>query len=430
MRLALLSIVAALLLPALAPAQPYAGGAKPKIGGGLPPFFQAMKRHDITVRVSKQTPEGVVPMEAGATVGIRIMAGGAKIKDYSEKTKADGTALFIGIPSNPEVQRQISYQVFVVHEGVKFPFALDGVPTDEAEIQVTVQPVAVDLSNVRATHAFIEMFPDEEALVVRHEMRLRNIGDTVVNLGALEGGGLKLPCPDGAKRPGLHDEHDPLVEARGTDIIFKGALLPGGREASFSMVYSIPYDQPTFEWSQTMPVPTTVGLIVAPKDRQKGHRKAFPLTLKNQNDAFKMEDSELAGGRRFQLIRGNGAELKAGEPLRFQVTGLPVPSNWPRWALVGALGLVVLVVLFGFRRRERSEGGPVMSRAHLIAERDRLVRALARMRRAHERGRMTQTRFEREEEAITARLVSLYRALDRTANERGGEDARGMEAAR
>lgn len=412
----LLLLVGALCLPSFALAQPYAGGAgKATAGGGLPPFFASMKRHDVTVRVSQQTPEGEKPMAAGTKVGIRIMAGGAKIKDYNEVTRADGTALFEGVPSNPEVQRSISYQVFVEHEGVRFPFDLDGVPTDEAEIQVTVQPVAVDLSTVRARHAFIEMFPDEESLVVRHEMRLRNIGDTVVNLGALEGGGLKLPCPDGAKRPGLHDEHDPLVEARGTDIIFKGALLPGGAEASFSMVYSIPYDQPTFQWSQAMPVPTSVGLIVAPKDRQKGHRQAFPLTLELADDTFKTEESELAGGRRFQLIRGGGHELKAGEALRFEVTGLPVPSTWPRWALVGALVIVILVVLIGYRRKSDGADGPVLSRTHLIAERDRLVRALARMRRAHERGQMTKTRFEREQEAVTARLVSLYRALDRMA---------------
>ena len=400
--------------PAAVMAQPYmGGGVKKTAGGGLPPFFASMKRHDITVRVSEQTADGVKASGAGVNVGIRIMAGGAKIKDYTEKTRADGTALFEGVPSNPEVQRAISYQVSVEHDGVKFPFDIDGIPTDEAEVQVTVGGVTTDISNVRASHSFIEMFPDEESLVVRHEMRLRNIGDQVINLGALPGGGLKLPCPEGAKRPGLHDEHDPLVEARGTDIIFKGALLPGGQEASFSMVYSIPYDKTGFEWSQTMPVPTSIGLIVAPKERQKGHRKAFPLTLHVSDGPLKTEDSELAGGKRFQLIRGHGHELKAGEALRFSVTGLPVAPNWKIYALVGGVLAVIFIVLFGFRRRE-TEDGPVLSRTHLIAERDRLVRALARMRRAHDRGKMSEVRFTKEQEAITARLVSLYRALDRT----------------
>lgn len=404
---------ASALLGAPAGAQPYAGDSKPA-GGGLPPFFATMKRHDITVRVNAVTPEGETPVGAGVTVGIRIMAGGAKIKDYTEKTRADGSALFEGVPSNPEVQRSISYQVFVEHKGVKFPFDLDGVPTDEAEVHVTVGQVTTDISTVRASHAFIEMFPDEESLVVRHEMRLRNIGSQTVDLGALPGGGLKLPCPEGAKRPGLHDEHDPKVEARGTDIIFKGALLPGGQEASFSMVYSIPYDQKRFQWRQVMPVPTSVGLVVAPKDRQKGHRKAFPLSLSIAGDSpLKIEDSKLAGGKRFQLLRGHGHELAAGEALTFTVDGLPVPSNWKAYTLLAALGGVILVVLFGFRRSSSADGGPVLSRTHLIAERDRLVRALARMRRAHERGKMSEVRFTKEQEAITARLVSLYRALDR-----------------
>lgn len=406
-------VASAALLAAPALAQPYMGGAK-QGAGGLPPFFASMKRHDITVRVNQATPEGETPVGAGVTVGIRIMAGGAKIKDYTEKTRADGSALFEGVPSNPEVQRSISYQVFVEHKGVKFPFDLDGVPTDEAEVHVTVGGVTTDISTVRASHAFIEMFPDEESLVVRHEMRLRNIGSQTVDLGALPGGGLKLPCPEGAKRPGLHDEHDPKVEARGTDIIFKGALLPGGEEASFSMVYSIPYDQKRFQWRQVMPVPTSVGLVVAPKDRQKGHRKAFPLSLSIAGDSpLKVEDSKLAGGKRFQLLRGHGHELAAGEALTFTVDGLPVPSNWKAYTLLAALGGVILVVLFGFRRSGDADGGPVLSRTHLIAERDRLVRALARMRRAHERGKMSEVRFTKEQEAITARLVSLYRALDR-----------------
>ena len=41
--------------------------------------------------------------------------------------------------------------------------------------------------------------------------------------------------------------------------------------------------------------------------------------------------------------------------------------------------------------------------------------ALARMKKALERGRIPQTRYDREQEAITARLVSIYRALDRMA---------------
>lgn len=414
MRPLFIALSALCVLSAGAPvgAQPYMGGAK-KAGGGLPPFFASMKRHDITVRVNEATADGEKPVAAGVKVGIRIMAGGAKIKDYTEKTTADGSALFEGVPSNPEVQRSISYQVFVEHKGVKFPFDLDGVPTDEAEVHVTVGGVTTDISTVRASHAFIEMFPDEESLVVRHEMRLRNVGSQTVDLGALPGGGLKLPCPDGAKRPGLHDEHDPKVEARGTDIIFKGALLPGGEETSFSMVYSIPYDQKTFKWRQTMPVPTSIGLVVAPKDRQKGHRKAFPLSLSLPSDSpLKIENSELTGGKRFQLVRGHGFELPADQPLTFTVQGLPVQSNWKAFTLLAALGGVIFVVLFGFRRKSEADG-PVLSRTHLIAERDRLVRALARMRRAHERGKLSDVRFTKEQEAITARLVSLYRALDR-----------------
>ncbi|MEZ4470043.1 MAG: hypothetical protein R3F60_04390 [bacterium] len=93
------------------------------------------------------------------------------------------------------------------------------------------------------------------------------------------------------------------------------------------------------------------------------------------------------------------------------MTGLPPSPHWKAWALLASIVGVVAFVLLGFRRR--GEQGMRLSRAHLVTERDRLVKALARMRRAKEKGRMSEVRFEREREAITARLVSLYRALDR-----------------
>ena len=83
----------------------------------------------------------------------------------------------------------------------------------------------------------------------------------------------------------------------------------------------------------------------------------------------------------------------------------------PNVLLVLTLSAVTLFVLIGFRRRGETQGLR-MSVSHLEADRDRLVRALARMRRAMEKGQMSASRYEREQEAVTARLVSIYRAID------------------
>ncbi|MCA9528078.1 MAG: hypothetical protein KC549_17450 [Myxococcales bacterium] len=404
--------LAIFVLSAPALAQPYAGGAGGPAAGGLPPFLAKMQRHDLTLRVSRRAPDGTLtPAGAGLSVGVRILANGSRVKDYVARTDAAGVALLEGVPSNPEVQGAIGYEAWVVADDVRFPFDLDGAPTGEAEIQVALPEVTTGLEGVALEHSFIELFPDEEALVARHEMRLTYDGTRAVNLGALPGGGLMLPCPPGAKHPSLHDEHDPLVEVRGTTLVFKGALLPGGEPATITVVYQIPYDAETFEWSQAMPVPSRLGVVVVSKDRQPGHRVALPLGLQVRDGLGAIDRTELDGGKRFELIRGGDKVLAANEPLRFAVTGLPPAPHWKAWVLLATIAGVIGVVLLGFRRR--GADGMRLSRAHLVTERDRLVRALARMRRARDKGRMSEVRFEREREAITARLVSLYRALDR-----------------
>jgi hypothetical protein len=382
--------------------------------GGLPPFMQSMERHPMTVKVEVWQPGGATkPAPAGLPVAIEIIAGGSKISSYTATTDAAGEATFAAVPSNPQMQGSITYALHVDHQGVRFPFSLTGSPGEGARATVTVTDVTTGLETVEIEHGAIELFPDEESLVVRHQINLYNTGTKAVDLGAQPGGGLKLPCPAGAKHPELHDEHDPMAEVRGTDLFFKGALLPGGlgAPASVQLVYTLPYEDSSYTWEQVMPVPTRGALVIAPQGRQRNQKVAVPLELQTVGAFGAVSVSDQGPDRTFAVLRSNGARLKAGEPLRFAIHNIPAPSHIGRWATLGALAAVFGLVFLGFKRHAGGEAR--LSRAHLVAERDRLVRALARMRRAVERGKMSQTRFEREREAITARLVSLYKALDR-----------------
>ena len=134
-----------------------------------------------------------------------------------------------------------------------------------------------------------------------------------------------------------------------------------------------------------------------------------PLTAQRLRAGQKVEQRP---GQEWIVFRSDGGTLKANETLRFAIGNLPERNKNAEYALLGVSILIILVVLFGFRR-ETTEGGARLSLGHLEAERDRLIKALARMRKAHEKGRMSDARFTREQEAITARLVSLYRAIDR-----------------
>lgn len=407
-RLARLALALTLLAPAAATAE---GGG----GAGLPPFLAKMQRHEVPVRVLKRSPAGdVSPAPAGLPVTIMITAGGSKVRSYDAVTGEGGVARFSGIPTNPEVQESIGYVVTVQSDGVKFPFEAAIVPLGpEGAVEVVVDAVSTSADELALRHTHVELFPDEENLVVRHSMELSNRGRTAVDLSMQPGGGLRLPLPAGGKHPELHEDlPQELVEVRGTDLYYKGVVLPGGRPTEITVVYTIAYENSVFEWSQTAPVRTTAAFIVAPTGRQSGQRVDLPLTLTTRGEAGVVQERTLDGGRRFSILRIPVANLAPGQPLRFAIGGLPTGNQWKLGAMGAALLVVVALVFFGFRGAPAGDADR-LSRAHLENERDRLHKALDRLRKAVDKGRLSPARFEREQEAITARLVSLYRALDR-----------------
>ena len=383
-----------------APAAEAPATAQPAKPVGMP-FAEQMAYRSLKVTVT--------PAAAGLRVGLDVHRGMGRPKMFSERTDAAGVAVFERVPTNPMIQKHIRYTVNVDRGGARFPFELDGVPGEGAEVNLTVPEVTSSLDTVEALHN-IDILPDEDALVVRHRIWLYNTGETAVNLGTQPAGGLKLPCPDGAKHPELHDEHDPTAEVRGASIFYTGALLPASHGPKvLSFVYTLPHKTKVYEWSQTLPVPTRGATIAVPKHRLKGLQGPVALTLSTRG-GLGSTSSVAEEERAFDVLRTDGAQLAAGEPLMFAVGGIPAPDNTALFIVVAFVLAAIGWVLVGFKP---SGEGPRLSRSHLLAERDRLVKALARMRRAVERGKLSEARFEREREAITARLVSLYRAIDR-----------------
>ena len=246
-----------------------------------------------------------------------------------------------------------------------------------------------------------------------------------------------ISAPEDAKQAQLKSgKKDRRFELRGMNVFFKGALMPealsrGIEPIKFSLTYVIPYRSNPFEWKQTLPVrrrnlEITTALGDSPTlqipnnmyfEERDGHTlKTGTMTGRGgRTVGYALISPMNREGADPRSERERVEDFMASPPvydLRFAVGGVPVASSLPNQLLVIALVLVTLVVLFGFRRRE-GDTGLRLSLSHLESERDRLVRILARMRKARERGKMSEVRYEKEQEAITARLVSLYRAIDR-----------------
>ena len=410
-------------------------------GKKLPPFFASMEKHEMMVQVMVKTSLTASPKPAGPNVkvGLNVLAQRTKVSGYEEVTDAQGRAFFLGIPSNPKVQDMISYEAWVDYQGVRFPFSVSGIPITEDKtvlyddfdpkvrlpenrLTFTIfasqpdsnrsdyqQGTPPKLTSLTLRHEVIELQVDEDAILVNHQLVLNNQGNALIDLSALPEGGLKIPAPEGAKSPGLHNERNDL-EVRGTSLYYTGALLPQSR-SKISCYYTIPYKGQELIWSQTLPIPSTIGMVVTPHFKRQHHQTTFNLGLEPL-----VKDQGKAG-----LIRNNNGSifaalgelpgLKAYQPLTFKVTDIPAPSQKGKYLLLGTIGMIFVLLLVMGKTREGEES--TLSRTQLIIERDQLLKSLERLERIFTRKQITEARYRREREAITARLVTIYRALER-----------------
>ena len=424
----ILSCMSSLIVFMLSVSPTFGQGQAPYLnkGNGLPPFFASMEKHEVMVQVQIQSKDQtLVAAPKDLRIGFRILAQGQKVRDYKEKTDAQGRAFFLGIPSNPKVQGMISYEVWVDYQGVRFPFNVKGIPkTEDKEALyddfdpnqrlpenrltlVVITPVS-DITALALHHDLIELHPDEESLLVIHEMTLSNSSDQVIDLSHQPQGGLKLPAPEGAKAPELHQSHHDEVEVRGTALYYIGALLPHSTK-KIKWYYTLPYRAERFDWKQSMPLPSTVGMIVAPQYKKPQHQSLIKLQLEASPNQGEVKQVSTGPGRVFDALRKVPA-LQANTNLKFVITGIPAAPQWKRKVLYAAIMFVLLWVFWlGFGSDEDSSS---LSRSHLLIEQERLLKALARMEAALERGKMSKARYQKEREAITARLVTIYRALE------------------
>ncbi len=378
--------------------------------------MQGMRTHTLTGQVLIVDDNGqAVPAPAGLDVGFQVKVfGRAKKGALMFKTAEGGHVTFTGIRSNtdPGVQAQMSYEAFVDYEGVRFPFPVEMIPEDGMVLSpFKVYAVSTNLKDIGVIQR-IDLIPSEQAIQVMIVYEIVNRSRKAVDLSTLPGGGLVLPCPNGAKQPELHEKDKKNTEVRGTDVIYSGTLLPqSDTTASIRVGFAIPYRSDTFRWEQRLPVDLIGFTVAAPMNRGRNHIRPIRLQL---NPIFEGPTTKIINGNgdsRWRTLRSSGTTRTPGEVIGFEIANIPVASKANLYFLISSILLVSVLIVFGFRSRKQD--GETFSKSHLTEERDRLVRALARLKKAADKGMISSNKHRKEEEAIRARLVSLYRAIDK-----------------
>jgi hypothetical protein len=374
-----------------------------------------MRTHTLTGQVVLTNAAGEkVPAPAGMDVGFQVKVfGRAKKGPLMFKTEDGGGVIFKGIRSNtdPAVQAQMSYEAFVDYEGVRFPFPIEMIPSDGMVLKpFTVFPISRNLEDIALTER-IDVIPSEQSLHIMVVYELINRSGKAVDLSDLPQGGLVLPCPEGAKQPELHEKNKGDTELRGTDLIYRGTILPQSESGTTVRVsFTIPYRSATFEWRQTMPVETLGFSVATPMSKGRNHVRAIRLQLKPTFDGPTVHVIDGNAKTKWRVLKASGIVRKPGEPVSFEIGNIPVASQANLYFMIGSIVVVSLLILLGFRGRQDTER--TYSKAHLVDERERLLRALARLKKAGSKGLISENKTRKEEEAIRARLVSLYRAID------------------
>lgn len=377
--------------------------------------MEGMRTHTLTGQVVILGEDGKqTPVPAGVEVGFQVKVfGRAKKGPLMFKTEQGGKVTLTGIRSNidPGIQAQMTYEAFVDYEGVRFPFPIEMVPSDGMVLSpFTVYSVSKDLSDI-AVISSIDVIPSEQVLHVNQTYSFINRSRKAVDLSVLPEGGLMLSCPEGAKQPELHKSNQTDAEVRGTDILFKGTILPQSQKPTILRVsFSLPYRSTSFLWTQTFPVETLGFTVGAPLTKGNNHIRALRLQLTPLFEGAEVTTITDRPGTKWRVLRANGLVAQPNQPLSFEIGNIPAASRANIYFLVGGVLFVFLVVMFGFRAQPSKER--TFSKSHLTDERDRLVRALARLKRAFEKGLISENKHRKEAEAIKARLVSLYRAID------------------
>jgi hypothetical protein len=192
----------------------------------------------------------------------------------------------------------------------------------------------------------------------------------------------------------------PATLARMEDrrLTLTGPFPPGS--TGFQVAYRLPIAN-TIRLEQAWPAPVE-GLLVAAE-------KVGGLTLSSPQLTATREGE--SNGQTF--VMGTAARLGEGQPFALQFSGLPSPATWPRDAALSLAGLLALWAAWAIWK-----GSPEAhaSRDALVAERERLLGAIAAID-AERRARGTgDPRASAKRERLVAAAEQVYAELDRLPN--------------
>ena len=336
----------------------------------------------VSGRVVNGTPGGAAPTGMVKVVATR---GGQPVGEKNGLIGPDGRFSVADLPAGSDV----NYVALAEHADVTY--WSDMTPsTNGLTIRVFERTDSATITVERHAIAVVRPDPNARALDVLELLVLRNDGDRtwVPSSDGPSGpmGLLRFSLPEGASdlRPGgLLGREQVFQVDRGFATTMP--VLPGRQEVSFS--YRVGYGTGEYVLTKTLPYPTEQAALQVPEE--------IAGTVVGLNDA-----GVVGGERRFHQYRANGLAPRAQITVHLRnLPGAPpnVLSDTVRWSALGLAALAAAgAAAYGLRRR---------SAGTAVAPDGALVRRLAALELAHERGQIDEASYREERAWLEDELV-------------------------
>jgi hypothetical protein len=360
---ALAFVVALLLLPATAAAQAPATAVSGWVVNG--------------------TAGGAAPAGQVRVVAVRS---DQPVTDRGAQIAPDGSFSVSDLPTGPD----LAYVALAEHAGVTY-WSEAVKAGAEAVVKVYERTEAYDVKVERHSIAVLRPNPDSRAVEVLELLVLRNDGDRtwVPRPDGPAGpmGLLRFSLPEGATdlRPGgLLGREEIFTVDRGFATTLP--VLPGRQEVSFA--YRIGYGTSEYVFTKTLPYPTAELGLQLPEE--------LAGTVVGLG-----EGGTVGTERRFKQYRATGLQSRAQMVAHLKnLPGAPpnVLADPVRWGAVGLASLAALAAAGLALRRPPVPAAPAAA--------DPLVRRLAELELARDRGQVDETGYRAERERLLAADVA------------------------
>jgi hypothetical protein len=225
---------------------------------------------------------------------------------------------------------------------------------------------------------------------------------------AVDGKGpLIIDVPDGAQGLSILEESSRQATVSGERITVTGPFQPGSTPVQAA--FQLPVTSGSVSISQTLPAPVPAFVVIV--------QRAPGLELVGGQLTERREITTPEGQ---PYIIARGPPLAAGEPITFELAGLPHHSRWPAGIALGLAGVVILLGVWFGGVRDQGAGGA--RRAQLLTRREQLLDRLVSLERERRSGRVPEERFNVRRDELVRSLERVYGELDSSPGA-GGRDA-------